>query len=55
MKADVKNVPENVSERYIVARLVVGELWFWGAWNDKEKADDVAREIDGIVVENGCE
>ena len=35
---------------YIVARLVDGELWFYGAWNDKAEADEVAHEVDGLVL-----
>lgn len=50
--ADVNNVPNGITERYIVANMVVGELWFWGAWDDPEKAQSVAKEIDGVVVEN---
>ena len=39
--------------KYIVARRVDGELWFWGAWNDRDKANDVAEELgNGIVLVN---
>ena len=38
--------------KYIVARRIDGELWFWGAWNDRNKANEVAIEIGGEVVTN---
>lgn len=39
--------------KYIVARHVDGQLWFWGAWNDRNKANDVAEELgNGVVVIN---
>ena len=38
---------------YIVARDVDGELWFWGAWDDRNKANEVALELGkGVVIEN---
>ena len=45
----VNNLP-NTYKQYIVARAVDGELWFWGSWDDEERAHTVANEIDGIVV-----
>lgn len=49
----VKNVSDYVTdEKYIVAKLVNGELWFWGAWDDKKSADKAAQTMpDMIVVE----
>ena len=39
--------------KYIVARRVDEELWFWGAWNDRDKANDVADELgNGVVLVN---
>lgn len=39
--------------KYIVARRVDEELWFWGAWNDRDKANDVAEELgNGVVLVN---
>ena len=47
----VNNVPPD-ADRCIVARLDNGELWYWGSWSDKAKADEAAREFDnGVVVE----
>ena len=49
--AIVNNLPEN-PERYIVARLSNCELWYWGSWDNKEKAEKAAEEFDnGVVVE----
>ena len=40
------------ADRYIVARLVEGELWYWGSWEDEKAARRVADTFDnGIVVE----
>lgn len=49
--AEVNNIPED-AERYIVARVFEGELWYWGSWDDKNKAHEVAEEIGGVMVEN---
>lgn len=50
----IQNVAEYAKNyKYIVARRVDGELYFWGAWNDRNKANEVAIELgDGIVVVN---
>lgn len=49
----VNNTPEYASAyKYAVARCCDGEMWFWGAWNDINKANQVAHNIDGVVLEN---
>ena len=50
----IQNVAEYAKNyKYIVARRVDGELWFWGAWNDRDKANDVAEELgNGVVLVN---
>lgn len=51
----VKNMPAYASKhKYIVARRAGDwdDLWFYGAWDDAEKAQEVANEIDGVVIEN---
>ena len=51
-KGSVKAIVNNVADdpqRYIVARAVCGELWFWGSWDDKDAACRVAKQFD-----NGC-
>ena len=50
----VNNIPTYaINYDFIVARRVDDELWFWGAWNDRDKANEVALEIGGVVVTNG--
>lgn len=46
---EINNVPKMVKP-YIVARVIEGELWFWGSWDNEETAHLHAIEIDGIVV-----
>lgn len=49
----VNNVPIE-HDKYIVARLCMGELWYWGSWNDVEVAKKVIKENEfenGIIVE----
>ena len=56
MTAQVKIV--NASEhprKYIVVRFCkheLGDVWYYGSWDDKEKAKEAAAELDnGFVVE----
>ena len=47
----VNNIPTYAKNyKYIVARAVSGELWFYGAYSTSTKAYDVAEQIDGIVI-----
>ena len=49
----INNIPEYANEyKYIVASDIDNELWFWGAFNDEDKAYAVASEIGGQVVIN---
>lgn len=48
MLVRVKNVTEG-EEKYVVARLVSGELWYYGRY-PKEKADQVASEFENGIV-----
>lgn len=49
----INNLPEYAKEyKYIVARRIDNELWFWGAWDNRNEANNVAIEIDGEVVTN---
>lgn len=48
VKAIVFNTPEDV-DKYIVAKAVCGELWYWGSWDNKNDAFRVAKQFD-----NGC-
>lgn len=50
----IKNVPQYAHEyRFIVYRIVNGECWFWGAWNDAGKAVSAAKDIGGEVMDRG--
>lgn len=49
----INNMPDYAdSKRYIVARTYNGELYFWGAWDEKAEAKKTANEIGGVVLEN---
>lgn len=49
--AEVNNIP-NETSRFVVARFVANELWYWGSWDNLEEAKRVAEELEnGIVVE----
>ena len=53
-KVEIQNCPAE-TDKYIVARAFMGELWFWGSWEKKEAAKRVADTFDnGIVIER-CE
>ena len=50
-KVKVWNMAKN-PEKYIVARLVMGQLWYWGSWSDEDAAKRVAEQFDnGLVLE----
>ena len=51
MEVSVKNVP-TIHNRYVVARVGQGELWFWGSYDDLDRAREVAYMIpDGVILE----
>lgn len=48
----INNIPEYATYKlFIVARESDGELWFWGAWDDEDKANEVALEIEGYTFD----
>ena len=50
---NINNMPKTANTyRYIVANRVDGDLWYWGSWNDRDKAYEVARQMSAEVVEN---
>lgn len=52
---NVNNLPAYAfAHHWIVARDIDGALWFYGAYDDREKADKVAETVSGIVVENSA-
>ena len=47
----VRNMPSEPISGYVVARLVCGELWYYGTWDNYESAVNVAEEFEnGLVV-----
>lgn len=49
----INNLPTYATEyRYIVARAIDGAFWFYGAYNDGEKAERAAIECDGEIFRN---
>ena len=47
----VRNVSKYAYERkFITFRFVEGDAWYYGAWDDYEKAVDQAIEIGGHVI-----
>ena len=50
-QVEVNNVPKDCYE-WIVARWSPESrgLWFWGSWDNKAQAEEIAKFIDGIVV-----
>lgn len=47
----INNMPAYaVNYRFIVYRVVDGEKWFYGAYNDYMRAHEVAAMIDGYVA-----
>lgn len=47
----VNNVPADALE-YIVARwsAETASLWYWGSWDNKPQAEEIAKFLDGVVV-----
>lgn len=49
--AEVANVPDYAKDAaYIVARYDCNKLWFYGAWDNEARAQEVADEVDGLVL-----
>ena len=49
----IKNLSEySIHHTYIVASVCDSNLWFYGAWDDEDKAYEVAEVIGGVVIEN---
>ena len=47
----INNLPDYAAEyKFIVYRVVDGEKWFWGAYNDYGRAMYAAGEIGGKVA-----
>ena len=48
--AEVNNLPNEI-DKYIVARVCDGELWFWGTFDSETRAKKVAKDVDGVILE----
>ena len=49
----INNKPEYADHyEFMVARQIDGELWFYGAYRNGFKADQIASEIGGVVIHN---
>jgi len=40
----INNLPKT-HKKFVVAMNVDGELWFWGSWDDPDRAREVAAEL----------
>ena len=50
-KVVIKNMSK-VTEGFIVARLVDGELWYYGVYETQERAEEVAQALgNGVVIQ----
>lgn len=48
---NIINMPEYAKDyEFIVARKIDDYFWFWGAFADGFKAENVAREIGGVII-----
>lgn len=51
----IKNLPDYANDyKYVVAREVDGDWWFWGAYNVFEKARSDAWRLGGEVFTEWC-
>lgn len=41
----IKNLPEHKKEGFVVARVVDNDLWYYGTYETKKKASEVAKEL----------
>ena len=49
----INNLPDNYKDyAYVVARKVDSDLWFWGCYNDRNRANEAALEMDGETWES---
>lgn len=49
----IQNMPEYANHyEFVVAREIDGELWFWGAYADGHKANQIAHDIAGVIIHN---
>ena len=47
----IKNMPDS-PRKYIVARAVQGDLWYYASWDEKDKAEQCKEEFEnGVIAE----
>ena len=47
----INNMPTTADNyKYIIVREVDGEMWYYGADNDRDRANEVALAVGGIVL-----
>ena len=52
--ADINNMPTEITYPYLVVRHVEDELWYYGQYEEYQKASDVALKLgNGFVLEKG--
>ena len=50
-KVIINNVPDDV-EKYVLARSVDGEFWYWGSWADRDSAYEAMKNL--VLELNNC-
>ena len=57
VNVEIHNMPEDVTEDYVVVRRAEDySFWFYGEYETKERAIEVARELsNGFVIERAVE
>ena len=38
-------------EKFMVCRIFQNKLWYYGSWDNEDQANEIAKMLDGIVVE----
>lgn len=48
----VNNMPKDESriKKYIVVREAEGVLWYWGSWDELDRAYIAAKEVNGTIL-----
>ena len=53
MTITINNLPDYAKEyKYIVTRECENEFWFYGAFNESDRANRAAEEVNGVVFTN---
>ena len=54
VKAIINNMPTEITYPYLVVRHVEDELWWYGQYEDYQRASDIALKLgNGFVLEKG--